>query len=113
MPLYKFKCEKCGHEEDLILALKDRDEPQICPQCHFQMKRQIPSSFGIAFVYDTGLVKKSFPGGKAVVDTSKNTGWLPPKEYIDKIADSIPFYPDKPGQTLYDALVEESQKGGE
>ena len=25
MPKYEFRCKKCGHEEDRIVAIKDRD----------------------------------------------------------------------------------------
>ncbi len=34
MPLFSYKCTKCGHEfEKLVLSFSKRDDAQTCPKC--------------------------------------------------------------------------------
>ena len=33
MPAYDYRCETCGNVHEDLVKLKDRDEPQNCPQC--------------------------------------------------------------------------------
>ncbi len=40
MPVYEFSCQKCGHQEDLILFISERDQPQNCKLCAIPMERQ-------------------------------------------------------------------------
>ena len=41
MPSYPFECQKCGHTEDMVLAIDDRDTPQKCSECTHTMERQM------------------------------------------------------------------------
>lgn len=39
MPIYKYRCPKCGRETREIKLIKDADEPVKCPDCGEKMKR--------------------------------------------------------------------------
>ncbi len=43
MPLFDYKCDTCGHEEDTCLV-KDKDEQVLCPSCRKLMTRKFPHS---------------------------------------------------------------------
>ena len=32
MPIYTFKCDKCGHEEDMLVKMNDTEQKN-CPKC--------------------------------------------------------------------------------
>lgn len=41
MPNYIFKCEKCNHEDDMIIPFSEFDNDQVCPKCNeVSYKRQ-------------------------------------------------------------------------
>jgi len=33
MPIYPFRCLKCGHKQDELLPIKDMNKPEPCPKC--------------------------------------------------------------------------------
>lgn len=33
MPLYEYACDKCGHREDNVASIADREKPWPCPKC--------------------------------------------------------------------------------
>jgi len=33
MPLYEYKCKKCGHLFEELETIADRDRPRKCPKC--------------------------------------------------------------------------------
>lgn len=41
MPIYEFKCVKCGHEDHFILNIKDRNTVQECTECKAEMERKV------------------------------------------------------------------------
>jgi len=45
MPLYDFKCEKCGNEFECQLKVAERDNPQKCPECGSQETKRAFGSF--------------------------------------------------------------------
>lgn len=32
MPMFEYRCEKCGHKFERLLRSSERDEPQPCPK---------------------------------------------------------------------------------
>lgn len=46
MPLYDYKCDKCGETFSLIMSLKEKETIQPkCPKCNSEEIRQIYLSF--------------------------------------------------------------------
>jgi putative FmdB family regulatory protein len=41
MPLYEFKCDKCGGEIELILKVEDRDSCPDCRKCGTKTRRKV------------------------------------------------------------------------
>jgi putative FmdB family regulatory protein len=39
MPIYKYRCSKCGKELREIKPVREADEPMKCPDCKTEMKR--------------------------------------------------------------------------
>ncbi len=39
MPLYEFRCAKCGHQFDLSRHMVERDDPAFCPRCKAKADR--------------------------------------------------------------------------
>jgi putative FmdB family regulatory protein len=33
LPIYEYKCSKCGHQFELIRPLKAQEEKIVCPRC--------------------------------------------------------------------------------
>jgi putative FmdB family regulatory protein len=46
MPLYEYKCEKCGYRFEEIRPIGKADESCLCPECGEKAKR-IQSLFGL------------------------------------------------------------------
>jgi len=62
MPMYEYKCPKCGHEFDRIVRHADREAPQKCPECeHGAATRQMSKS--TSFVLKGGGWAKDGYGG--------------------------------------------------
>lgn len=42
MPMYDYKCPKCGHIEEELVPADERDTIEIqCDSCHLRMKPQL------------------------------------------------------------------------
>lgn len=70
MPTYVFKCEDCGHTNDVFMTMADYEPVLECPQCRGNYKR-LWSGKGIS------------PGIKTVKrveDLWKQMGWLDPED---------------------------------
>mgnify|MGYP006291190413 CR=1 FL=1 len=46
MPLYDFKCQKCGHEFDLFMSINHPRTEVACPECKGWTKRIIVAGHG-------------------------------------------------------------------
>ena len=86
MPTYDYRCEKCGHEFEIMLPIARRTEPvetpcaRESPVCGGEVKQIIVAASG--FAYDNIRTKHS----------KKVPGW-----YTDKIKD---MKRNIPGNTL-------------
>ena len=86
MPTYDYRCEKCGHEFEIMLPIARRNEPvetpcaRESPVCGGEVKQIIVKASG--FAYDNIRTKHS----------KKVPGW-----YTDKIKD---MKRNIPGNTL-------------
>ena len=45
MPIYEFKCNKCGNCFEQLVFASDGDSPQECPQCGKEDTCRVMSSF--------------------------------------------------------------------
>lgn len=74
MPLYEFRCTKCGHTFEKIQKFSD-PHPETCPQCGGKVEQVISApavQFKGAGWYVTDYAKKG-DGGKSGSDVSSST----------------------------------------
>jgi putative FmdB family regulatory protein len=45
MPIYEFRCNKCGHEFDFLLKVNEDYKKLVCPQCNSEAPTKLVSSF--------------------------------------------------------------------
>ncbi|MFN2114286.1 MAG: FmdB family zinc ribbon protein [Anaerolineae bacterium] len=45
MPIYEYKCPKCGHPFEKLVSFSAADEPQACPSCGFERSTKKISMF--------------------------------------------------------------------
>jgi putative FmdB family regulatory protein len=48
MPIYEFKCKKCGEKFELRRSISESDETAKCPRCGSQQSERVFSAFGIS-----------------------------------------------------------------
>ena len=48
MPVYDYKCPKCGHRFDLLRSMSARDEDVRCPKCGGEVVRVYEGRWGCA-----------------------------------------------------------------
>lgn len=67
MPIYEFKCEKCGHKEGIWLRIAERDGEVDCYKCRFPLTRQVsaPHIIGDYQPYQCPITGKEVSGRKA------------------------------------------------
>jgi len=89
MPLYEYKCTKCGHEFEALQKAKDKPL-EICPKCGGPLRKLI-SSPAIQFKgngwYITDYAKKSSPSPEAKGEAKPEAKPEPAK---DKKAETKP-----------------------
>ena len=61
MPLYEYKCEKCGARFEAITRITEKDETE-CPECGASAERQL-SIFTLGGSVSSGKGKGCFTGG--------------------------------------------------
>ena len=61
MPLYEYKCEKCGTRFEAITRITEKDEIE-CPDCGAPAARQV-SSFAVGGAGSSGKGTSCFTGG--------------------------------------------------
>ncbi|MDN5358961.1 MAG: hypothetical protein PWQ84_24 [Thermotogaceae bacterium] len=79
MPIYRYRCEKCGHEEKKLQSINS-DPLEHCEVCGGRMRKQI-GMIGIKFngsgyyVTDTSSAKKTttHPGTTSKEETNSNS----------------------------------------
>ncbi len=46
MPVYEFKCEKCGETFSLAIGIKEREKTEVkCPKCNSRDVKPVYSTF--------------------------------------------------------------------
>ena len=48
MPLYEYRCEKCGKRFEKLRRMQDADQGVACPQCESDEVERLLSIFGTA-----------------------------------------------------------------
>ena len=48
MPLYEYKCGKCGARCELLRRMSDADVDVVCPECRAGSARRLLSTFATA-----------------------------------------------------------------
>jgi putative FmdB family regulatory protein len=49
MPMYSFKCSKCGHTSDKLMSLKNRKDSVKCSKCNSTAIRVTANLFNTHF----------------------------------------------------------------
>ena len=66
MPIFDYKCNACGHNEDELLVDPSKvGDPQLCPKCQAPMEKLFTTTRVGGFVTDT----KKLPNGDLVSRT--------------------------------------------
>lgn len=79
MPTYDYKCQKCGHQFEVVQSMKD-DRLTDCPVegCDGQLKRLIGTGAGIIFkgsgFYETDYRSASYKKGEKADKPSGDSG---------------------------------------
>lgn len=45
MPIYEYKCQRCGASFELLRRFSDADRDLICPECRSEEVKRLVSSF--------------------------------------------------------------------
>ncbi len=46
MPVYEYKCEKCGETFSLVMGIKEKEKTEIkCPKCQSNQIKPVYSTF--------------------------------------------------------------------
>lgn len=45
VPIFEYRCEKCGEEFEEIVSSDERDRPQACPACGSKRTKRLISAF--------------------------------------------------------------------
>ena len=48
MPIYEYRCRKCGERFEVTAHLAERDKLAVCPKCHGKKVELVISSFTCA-----------------------------------------------------------------
>jgi putative FmdB family regulatory protein len=80
MPLYEYKCKKCGHRFELIQSFSAED-PKECPVCHGEVERLISTPARAHFkgsgFYSTDYGPKSSGSGSSESSPAAKTESTP------------------------------------
>jgi len=59
MPIFEYRCGKCGHEFEELESVADRDRPRNCPECGSKRVARVIS----VFAAKVGGCSSSSPSG--------------------------------------------------
>ena len=45
MPIYEYKCRKCGSSFELLRRMSDSDRDLVCPECRSEAVERLMSAF--------------------------------------------------------------------
>jgi putative FmdB family regulatory protein len=48
MPIYEYKCQRCGARFELLRRFSDSDTGLICPECRSEEVKRLLSSFAMS-----------------------------------------------------------------
>ena len=76
MPLYEYRCRKCGHHFDKVVSIDNRNDLQECPNCKAEFGKHIitPTNFhlpGHSYDYPTAADKWTREHEKAAREGKK------------------------------------------
>lgn len=80
MPIYEFICQ-CGNQEERLLAISKRKEPQKCKECGKEMDRVLANKAGFVFK-GSGFYETDYKHGRSLKkQMQKEKKWR--KENVD------------------------------
>lgn len=62
MPVYDFKCEKCGHTFNVLVSIKERDKV-TCPSCRSDQVQQLITCCSVRVGAGCSPAAGTFRGG--------------------------------------------------
>jgi putative FmdB family regulatory protein len=89
MPIYRYKCNECGHEFTELRKYENKHDPIACPVCGGQASF-VYSPFMYEIVASTGISKMVDTQGN--VTYHKRRDWTPPPEVLAKFKNNIAEY---------------------
>ena len=78
MPIYEYRCRKCGHKFE-HLARSFTEKPPACPECHTADCERLISTFNTS---SSASKKSPCEGGVCPVSASSQAGQCCPNCYI-------------------------------
>jgi len=81
MPLYEFECD-CGERAEILLPIKDYDQPQICTKCEKVMLRKMSASSSVRKQSNNEMVLDSLNSqGSVGPDANNYKPWIQEKVF--------------------------------
>lgn len=86
MPIYEYRCEGCGHQEEFLQKVS---EPpiEVCPSCGRKKFRKLLSAAGFQ-LKGSGWYATDFKGGKAAPATAEGPSGSKPEAKADTKAEA-------------------------
>jgi len=83
VPLYRYRCAKCGREKLLLRSIASRDDDVAC-ECGAKMCRVISDVGVIEFKTVTGLSKIITKTASEPLYIRRHRNWTPPEDFLKK-----------------------------
>ena len=106
MPIYEYRCESCGHQQEFLQKLSD-PPLTVCPHCGKATFSKMVTAAGFQLKgggwYVTDFKNSSKPASKSTDTAKKDAGTSESKPSESKSTDSKPATPSKPAASSGDA----------
>ncbi|MCX2727851.1 zinc ribbon domain-containing protein [Thermomicrobium sp. 4228-Ro] len=63
MPIYEYRCQRCGYRFEKLVRLSQAAQPVVCPNCGTDETERLLSAFAARSTGDTGTATSCSTGG--------------------------------------------------